>query len=101
MSQYLNEIPVLMSPLLFVSVCLHVSVFIHSLIPDTSIAHLQVHYSSPFSLCLSTCICIHSFIDSGYFYSASSSPLLLRGVIDYSIDTVSELTYRRATGSCE
>jgi len=60
-----------------------------------------VDVSSPLCLCLSTCICIHSFIDSGYFYSASSSPLLLRGVIDYSIDTVSELTYRRATGSCE
>src|SRR6218665_648770 len=30
------------------------------------------------------------FILSGYFYSASSSPLLLRGVPDCSIDTVSE-----------
>jgi len=29
-------------------------------------------------------------------YSASSSPLLLRGVSGYSIDTVSELTYRSA-----
>src|SRR6218665_1226067 len=28
-------------------------------------------------------------IHSGYFYSASSSPLLLRGSPDYSIDTVS------------
>ena len=33
---------------------------------------------------------IHSFIHSGYFYSASSSPLLLRGAPNYSIDTVSE-----------
>jgi len=30
-----------------------------------------------------------SFINSGYFYSASSSPLLFRGAPDYSIDTVS------------
>jgi len=44
---------------------------------------------------------IHSFIHSGYFYSASSSPLLLRGAPDYSIDTVSELTRRSATGNCE
>ena len=33
---------------------------------------------------------LHSFIHSGYFYSASSSPLLLRGAPDYSTDTVSE-----------
>src|SRR6218665_2312856 len=33
---------------------------------------------------------IHSFIHYGYFYSAPSSPLLLRGVPDYSTDTVSE-----------
>ena len=31
-----------------------------------------------------------SFIHSGHFYSASSSPLLLRGAPDYSTDTVSE-----------
>src|SRR6218665_982211 len=37
----------------------------------------------------------------GYFYSTSSSPLLLRGAPDYSIDTVSELTRRSATGNCE
>jgi len=29
-----------------------------------------------------------SFIHSGYFCCASSSPLLLRGAPDYSIDTV-------------
>src|SRR6218665_1186750 len=34
---------------------------------------------------------IHSFIHPGYFYSASSSTLLLRGAPDYSIDTVSEI----------
>ena len=38
---------------------------------------------------------VHSFIN---FYSASSSPLLLRSAPDYSIDTVSELTRRSATG---
>ena len=42
-----------------------------------------------------------SFIHSGYFYSASSGSLLLRGAPDYSIDTVSELTHRSATGNCE
>ena len=30
------------------------------------------------------------FIHSGHFYSAPSSPLLLRGAPDYSADTVSE-----------
>src|SRR6218665_2822822 len=33
---------------------------------------------------------IHSFIHSGHFYSAPSSPLLLRGAPDYNTDTVSE-----------
>src|SRR6218665_3724235 len=33
---------------------------------------------------------IHSFIHSGHFYSAPSSPLRLRGAPDYSTDTVSE-----------
>ena len=33
---------------------------------------------------------IHSIIYSGHFYSASSSPLLLRGAPDYSTDTISE-----------
>ena len=33
---------------------------------------------------------IHSFINSGHFYSASSNPLLIRGAPDYSTDTVSE-----------
>ena len=44
---------------------------------------------------------IHSFIHSRYFYSASLSPLLLRGAPDYSIDIVSELTCWSATGNCE
>jgi len=42
--------------------------------------------------------CISPFIHSGYFYSAS---LLLRGIPDYIIDTVSELTCQSATGNCE
>ena len=33
---------------------------------------------------------IHLFIHSGHFLSASSSPLLLKGALDYSTDTVSE-----------
>src|SRR6218665_3122404 len=40
--------------------------------------------------CLQKTIVIHSFIHSGHFYSAPSSPLLLRGAPDYSTDTVSE-----------
>jgi len=43
----------------------------------------------------------HSFIHSRYLYSASSSPLLLRGAPDYSIGTLSELTCRSATGNRE
>jgi len=42
-----------------------------------------------------------SLINSRYFYSAFSSPLLLRGAFDNSIDTVSELTHWSATGNCE
>ena len=38
---------------------------------------------------LGSCL-IHSFIHSGHFYSAPSSPLPLRGAPDYSTDTVSE-----------
>jgi len=41
------------------------------------------------SRCIYTGKGILSFIHSGYFYRASSSPLLLRGTPDYSIDTVS------------
>jgi len=44
---------------------------------------------------------IHSFNHSRYFYSASSSALLLRGTPDYSINTVSELTCWNATGNFE
>src|SRR6218665_625222 len=46
--------------------------------------------------------CINALIHSRYFYSAfSSSPLLLTGAPDDSIDTVSELTCRSTTGNCE
>jgi len=41
------------------------------------------------------------FIHSGYFYSTSWSPLLLRGTPDYNIDTASELTRWSAIGNCE
>jgi len=44
---------------------------------------------------------LSAFIHSGYFYSASSSPLLLLGTHNYSIDTVSESTCRSATDNCE
>jgi len=46
-------------------------------------------------------VVIHSFTHLGYFYSASSSPLLLRGAPDYSIDAESELTWQSATRNCE
>src|SRR6218665_1382136 len=48
-----------------------------------------------------SCKLFHSFIHSGYFYSASSNLLLFRGTPDYSIDTVSKLTRRNATGNCK
>jgi|SRR6218665_1590966 len=48
---------------------------------------------------ISTFVVWSSFIYSGYFNSTSSIPLLLRGAPNYSIDTVSELTHRSATGS--
>src|SRR6218665_1374230 len=35
---------------------------------------------------------IHAFIHYRYFYSVSSSPLLLRDALYYSIDAVSELS---------
>ena len=40
----------------------------------------------------------HSFIHSGHFYSAPSSPLLLRGAPDYSTDTVSEFHAEATAG---
>jgi len=61
----------------------------------------DIRQTQPFMLMLiigflnfSMVILIHSFIHSGYFYSNSSSPLLLRGAPDFCImciDTVSEL----------
>ena len=46
-------------------------------------------------------VSLRSFIYSGYFYRASSSPLLIRGAPGYSIDTVLGLTCRSATGNYE
>ena len=43
-------------------------------------------------LSMPVCHIVHSFIHSGCFYSASSSPILLKGAPDYSSDTGSELT---------
>jgi len=43
---------------------------------------------------------IYILIHSGFLYGASSSHILI-GSPDYSIDTVSELTRRSATGNCE
>ena len=37
----------------------------------------------------------------GYFYSASSSPIILRGSPEYSIDTLPGLTRRSAIANCE
>ena|SRR6218665_490268 len=42
-----------------------------------------------------------AFINSGYFYSASSSPLLVRGAPDDSIDTVLELTRQSTADNYE
>ena len=42
------------------------------------------------AFCLFVSRDIHSFIHSDHFYSAPSSPLLLRGAPDYSTDTVLE-----------
>jgi len=42
-----------------------------------------------------------SFVHSGYFFSASSSPLLLRGAPAYSTDSVSKLSRWSATGNCD
>src|SRR6218665_1039051 len=46
--------------------------------------------SSSSSYIIIIIIPLSSFIHSGHFYSAPSSPLLLRGAPDYSADTVSE-----------
>jgi len=46
--------------------------------------------STPMQLIPKTLNLPHSFIHSGHFYINPSSPLLLRGAPDYSMDTVSE-----------
>src|SRR6218665_3543818 len=59
--------------------------------------HLTYEFSLPATIMRTTWFrtlyshaCIYSFIHSGHFYSAPSSPLLLRGAPDHSTDTVSE-----------
>jgi len=44
---------------------------------------------------------LNSFNHYGYFFSASSSPLLVSGAPVYRIATVSELTRRSAIGKYE
>src|SRR6218665_263801 len=58
--------------------------------------HLTYEFSLPATIMRTTWFrtlyshaCIYSFIHSGHFYSAPSSPLLLRGAPDHSTDTVS------------
>ena len=52
-----------------------------------SYANGQGCYSTTVGICIEQS---NSFIHSVHFYSAPSSPLLLRGAPDYSTDTVSE-----------
>src|SRR6218665_2248321 len=74
---------------------------------DHSFLHFLTSYHSSFAFrrrpvsSFLLFLLIHSFIHSSYFYSAFSSPRLLRGAPDYSNDTMSELTRRSATGNCE
>ena len=49
--------------------------------------------SNPNTACGRGSYCLYSFINSGYF---SSSPLLLRGTPNYSIDTVTEFKKAKA-----
>src|SRR6218665_2652426 len=59
---------------------------------------LPTNFSLVWILCVSrhNCILVHSFIHSGYFYSSSSSPLLLRGAPD-----TARITCRIATDYCK
>ena len=68
--------------------------------PFSSVCH-SVTQCYGYSFWRSVAALSHLLNHSGYLYSASSSTLLLRGAPDYSIDTVSELTRRSATGNCE
>src|SRR6218665_3868584 len=58
-----------------------VTYFVNAVITMTLMAVTNCACHRPFT---------HSFIHSGHFYSAPSSPLLLRGAPDYGTDTVSE-----------
>src|SRR6218665_1335592 len=58
-------------------------------IHQSNLLHFTSKYTGNHSFI--TKIYIHSFIiNSGHFYNASLSPLLLRSTPDYSTDTVSE-----------
>src|SRR6218665_796253 len=71
---------------------------LHVCEPD--VASVQHSVSSPTEEINSSNI--HSFItEYGCFYSATSSPLLLRGTPYYSIDTVLELIRRSTTRNFE
>ena len=52
--------------------------------------HIYLNLIETYTISLRIHSFIHSFIHSGHFYSAPSSPLLLRGAPDYSTDTISE-----------
>ena len=52
--------------------------------------HICIYARNACIIYASMYVCVYSFIHSGHFYSASSSPLLLRGAPDYSTNTVSE-----------
>src|SRR6218665_2171096 len=52
--------------------------------------HKTINSLQPIAIMINVYAFIHLFIHSGHFYSAPSSPLLLRGAPDYSTDTVSE-----------
>src|SRR6218665_2880646 len=69
-----------------ISMLSSISIFKHRLLVD-----IKFYKDAFISLCYSVLSSNQTIsIDSGHFYSAPSSPLLLRGAPDYSTDTVSE-----------
>src|SRR6218665_4155080 len=79
-----------------IAACSESLIFIHSLKNFYSASSVHYQYRPTTMVCggqsLEKCplFNMHSFIHSGHFYSAPSSPILLRGAPDYSTDTVSE-----------
>src|SRR6218665_3637235 len=63
---------------------------VHTCINTYTHTHTYKHTCIPPHKFIHILTFMHSFIHSGHFYSAPSSPLLLRGAPDYSTDTVSE-----------